>query len=158
MGHPLTPGQLKLKVVHATQTRETPWSATGVPRKSWLRSFKHRHPELVNRKNQPLKLARARGLCPSAAASFYCNLKGLYDTWNYPPSHIWNCDESGVQAERSGRAIILAKVGSKYVHTIEPDQREYLSVLSCINTNGGKSSKFLYPQGNLLSTRLSQKL
>ena len=96
LGHPLIPGQLRLKVAQATQTRETPWSATWVPGKSWLRSFKQRHPELVNRKNQPLELVRARGLCPSAAANFYCNLKELYDTWNYPPSHIWNCDESEV--------------------------------------------------------------
>ena len=130
-------------MAQATQTRETPWSATGIPGKSWLRSFKQRHPELVNRKNQPLELARARGLCPSAAASFYCNLKELYDTWNYPPSHIWNCDESGVQAGRSGGATVLAKVGSKSVHTIEPDQREHLSVLSCINADGGKFTRVL---------------
>ena len=60
LGHPLTQGQLRLKVAQTTQTRETPWSATGVLRKSWLRSFKQKHPELMNRKNQPLELERAR--------------------------------------------------------------------------------------------------
>jgi hypothetical protein len=80
LGHPLTLEQLRLKVAQATQTRETLWSVTGVPEKSWLRSFKQRHPELVNKKSRPLELVRVRGLCPSAAASFYCNLKELYDT------------------------------------------------------------------------------
>jgi hypothetical protein len=36
LGHPLILGQLRLKVAQATQTRETPWSAVGVPGKSWL--------------------------------------------------------------------------------------------------------------------------
>ena len=49
----------------------------------------------------PLELARARGLCPSAIVSLYCNPNDLYDTWNYPPSHVWNCDESEVQARKS---------------------------------------------------------
>ena len=39
LGHPLTAGELRLKVALATQSRETPWSATGVPEKGWLRRF-----------------------------------------------------------------------------------------------------------------------
>jgi hypothetical protein len=31
----------------------------------------------------------------------------------------------------------LAKISSRFVHSIEPDQRMYLSVLSCINVAGG---------------------
>ena len=147
LGHPLTPLQLRLKVAQATQTRETPWSAGGVPGRSWLRNFKHRHPELATRKSQPLEVARARGLCQSTVSSLYHNLEDLYTTFNYPPSHIWNCDESGVQAGRGGGATVLAKVGSKSVHTIEPDQREHLSVLSCINANGGKIPNFYILKG-----------
>ena len=39
LGHPLTAGELRLKVALATQSRETPWSAIGVPGKGWLRRF-----------------------------------------------------------------------------------------------------------------------
>jgi hypothetical protein len=38
-------------------------------------------------------------------------------------------------------------VGSKSVHTIEPDQREYLSVLLCINADGGKIPNFYILKG-----------
>jgi hypothetical protein len=147
LGHPLTSGQLRLKVALATQTRETPWSAAGVPGKSWLRSFKLRHPELTSRKSQGLELGRARGLCPSSAASLYCNLEELYTSFHYPPSHIWNCDESGVQAGRSGGATVLAKMGSRSVHSIEPDQKEHLLVLSCINADGGCIPNFYILKG-----------
>lgn len=137
LGHPLTPLQLRLKVAQATQTRDTPWSAVGVPGRSWLKNFKVRHPELSSRKSQPLEVARARGLCATRVNTLYKNLEELYSTFKYPPAHIWNCDESGVQAGRGGGATVLAKVGSKSVHSIEPDNREHLSVLSCINANGG---------------------
>ena len=60
LGHPLTPLQLRLKVVQAIQRRETPWSGVGVSGKSWLKNFKHGHPELASRRSQPLKVARAR--------------------------------------------------------------------------------------------------
>ena len=43
-----------------------------------------------------------------------------------------------VKSKHDEMTIILAKLKNKYVHTIEPDQREYLSVLSCINVDGGK--------------------
>lgn len=147
LGHPLTPGQLRLKVAQATQARETPWSDIGLPGKNWLKSFKRRHPEIASRKGQPLEVARARGLCASTVATLYGNLEELYTTFKYPPSHIWNCDESGVQAGRSGGATVLARVGSRAVHTIEPDQREHLSVLSCINADGGKIPNFYVLKG-----------
>ena len=35
LGHPLIPGQLRLKMAQATQTKESPWSASGVPGKLW---------------------------------------------------------------------------------------------------------------------------
>jgi hypothetical protein len=147
LGHPLISGQLRLKVALATQTRETPWSVAGIPGKSWLRSFKLRHPKLTSRKSQGLELGRAHGLCPSSTASLYCNLEQLYSTFPYPPSHIWNCDESGVQAGKGGGAIVLAKVGSKSVHNIELDQKEHLSVLSCINIDGGCIPNFYILKG-----------
>jgi hypothetical protein len=112
-----------------------------------LKNFKKRHPEVSSRKSQGLEMGRARGLCPSSAASLYCNLEELYSAFTYPPSHIWNCDENGVQAGRSGGATVLAKTGSKSVHSIEPDQREHLSVLSCINADGGSIPNFYILKG-----------
>ena len=54
-------------------------------------------------------MACARALCLATTETLYANLESLYNTYNYPPSHVWNCDESGVQAGRSGGAIVLAK-------------------------------------------------
>jgi hypothetical protein len=50
LGHLLFPGQLKLKVVLAIQTRVTPWTIVGISGKSRLRKFKEGHPEIAARK------------------------------------------------------------------------------------------------------------
>ena len=83
-----------------------------------------------------------RALYPATTKTLYSNLEYLYATYNYPPGYIWNCDKSGVQAGKSGGATVLAKRGSRLVHSIEPDQREHLSVLSCVNVDGGSLPNF----------------
>ena len=76
-GHPMTPLQLKNKVVEITQERVTPFK-DGVPGESWVRWFRARHPKLVLRVPQGLDHKRARGLNPKNVANFYKNLKALY--------------------------------------------------------------------------------
>ena len=41
----------------------------------------------------------------------------------------------------------MAKRGSKFVHSVEPDQREHLSVLSCINAGRGSIPNFYILKG-----------
>ena len=112
-----------------------------------MRRFRLRYPEIATRKSQGLEIAGAQTICPTVAESLYSNLEELYTTFQYPLSHIWNCDESGVQAGKSGGATVLAKRGSRAVHSIEPDQREHLSVLSCINGARGCIPNFYILKG-----------
>ena len=141
LGHPLTPIQLRLKVAVATQGRSTPWNGSGVPSKRWLRRFRRRHPQLVNRHSQGLEVARALALNPTTAETLYSNLEFLYSFYKYLATHIWNCDESGVQVERFGGATVLAKCSTRSIHLIEPNQREHLSVLSCVNADARDLSR-----------------
>jgi hypothetical protein len=68
--------------------------------------------------------------------SFYDNLETLYRLHNYPPERLWNCDEIGAQAGREGGGMVIAWRGSRAIHSIKPDQREWLSCLVCINAAG----------------------
>ena len=88
LGHPLTPMQLRLKVAVATEGRSMPWSGSGIPTKRWLRCFRHRHPQLVNRHSQGLEVARACALNPTTAETLYANLEFLYSSYKYPLAHI----------------------------------------------------------------------
>ena len=51
----------------------------------------------------------------------------------YPPDRVWNCDEMSMQAGTNGGGIVSARRGSHRVHLIVPNQREWLSVLLCMN-------------------------
>jgi hypothetical protein len=146
LGFPLTISQLKLKVAMITQGRDTPFT-NGIPGPGWLRSFRRRHPELSLRLAQGLDSKRARSLSAVNVNSFYENLSCLYDAHNYSPSHIWNCDETGVQAGRNGGAYVLAKTGTRSVHQVVPDEWEWLTVLTCINAAGESIPNFYIFRG-----------
>jgi hypothetical protein len=89
-----------------------------------------------------LEAKRARSLCAENVSSFYENLSFLYAKYEFPPSRIWNCNESGVQAGHNGGAFVLAKTGSRNVHQVIPDEREWLTVLTCINAAGESIPNF----------------
>jgi hypothetical protein len=96
---------------------------------------------------QGLDSKRARSLSAVNVNSFYENLSCLYDAHNYSPSHIWNCDETGVQAGRNGGAYVLAKTGTRSVHQVVLDEREWLIVLTYINAAGESIPNFYIFRG-----------
>ena len=104
--HPICIMELRRKVAEMTQDRWTPFK-DGIPGRGWLRWFRNRHPELTLRSAQALEEARAKGLNPNSVASFYDNLQAAYQHHAYPPSHIWNADESGAQTGRSGGGTLV---------------------------------------------------
>ena len=131
-GHPLSIEQLRLKVALLTQERPTPFT-NGIPGPAWARWFKKRHPNLALWQSQGLDVARAKGLCPAKVSTFYANLQELYEKHDYPSKRIWNCGESGAQAGRNGGGRVWAKRGSRSVHSVVPNEHEWLIVLTCIN-------------------------
>ena len=145
MGQGLTPSALKLKVYDITKSRPTPFR-NGIPGEGWMRWWWHRHPELSLRVSQALETARARGLCAENIKSFYENLQSLLTLHQYSADRIWNCDESGAQAGRNG-GVVIARKGARRVHSIVPDQREWLSVLVCINAHGVSIPSFYVFRG-----------
>lgn len=90
-------GPINITSIIKTQERATPF-VDGILGKSWWRYFKARHLELSLRMAQRLEVTRARGLSNENVTSFYDNLEKLYKLHDNELSHIWNCDELGVQA------------------------------------------------------------
>jgi hypothetical protein len=64
---------------------------------------------------------------------------------------IWNCNESGTQARRNGGALVLARTWSQSVHRVMPDQREWLSILVCVNAAGKFNTHLTSSSGHLIS-------
>jgi hypothetical protein len=92
-------------------------------------------------------MACAGSLCPKNVASFYYKLQDTYKEHRYEPSYIWNADESGAQAGSSGGGRVLAKTGARNVHIITPNEREHISILSCINAASDSIPNFYIFKG-----------
>ena len=145
--HPISVQELRIKVAEITQERWTPFTE-GIPGRGWMRWFRRRHPELTLRAAQGLEEGRARGLNSVSVASFYENLRQVYEKHQYSPSQIWNADESGAQAGRNGGGtLVFARRGSRSVHTTVPDNREHITVLSCVNAAGAYIPNFYIFKG-----------
>ena len=146
VGQPLTPEMLKLKVAEICQGKLIPFK-DGIPGDSWFFWFKQRHPHLVMRKPQGLEVARAKAMNPITCHEFYKNLLQLYNKFAYPPSNIWNVDESGCNASKSGLDRVLARKGVRSVYAQIPNEREWLNILTSINVAGHSIPHFYIFKG-----------
>ena len=115
---------LKLKVAKITQIILTSFT-NSISRKSWIRWFRERHPYLVLRSPKALDMNRAKALCLQNVAHFYKNLEDLYFEHQYESSQVWNCDESGAQANKNGEGMVLARRGTRSVHTV-PSKTDHM--------------------------------
>ena len=86
-------------------------------------------------------------MCPENVSNFYDNLKFLYTQHNYALDHIWNCDETGAQVRRTGGGRVFALRGARNVHTVVPNEREWLFVQSYINISRGQIPNFYIFKG-----------
>ena len=72
-------------------------------------------------------------MCKGNVDTFYHNLEQLYAQHGYMLDRIWNFDEIRTQAGKSGGGRVFAHRSAKNVHSLIPNEREWLSILSCIN-------------------------
>ena len=147
--YPLSMDQLRLKVVEMIQERVTPFR-DGILENGWIKWFRERHPNVTLQNFEGLKFSRARGLCPENVRSLYCNLEQLYSKQNYPAGRIWNSDETGAQVGRNGGGRVWARKGSRSVHKVLPNKREWITNLTCVNAAGDHIPRFYIFQGKRL--------
>ena len=163
-GHSLSIEQLRLKVALMTQERATPFT-DGIPRRRWLYWFKNIHLDITIRQVQGLEITHAKGLCAKNVASFLRNLQHhcsihavdfyrMHCMRSITMQHAvdfysMHCMRSiTIQQIRFGTIIRavhrLGKMvedgygqkGTRAVHTLLSNEREWLTVLTCINAAG----------------------
>lgn len=81
----------------------------------WFENFMRRNPDLSQRKPEALPAARAAGINPTVIKKWFQEYEDLLSKLEIKdvPSHIWYCDETGVQDHFLSSSVI-SEVGSTW--------------------------------------------
>lgn len=102
----------------------------------WLRSFLKRN-KLSIRTPEATSAARARGFNRQAVNSFFEILVPLQEKRKFPPSRVFNVDETGITTVQSRPSKIIAVRGRKQVGTLTSAERgELTTAVICMSASG----------------------
>jgi len=64
-------------------------------------------------------------------------LKALYDTNNYPPSFIWNFDETVMYPGKQRHRVIIRSCDPRPI-SVSPNKKKHITFGLCISASGGR--------------------
>lgn len=115
----------------------------------WFENFMRRNPDLSQRKPEARSAARASGINPTVIKKWFQEYEDLLSKLEIKdvPSHIWYCDETGVQDHFLSSSVI-SEVGSACYEVTSGEKGETTTALASFNAAGD--------YGPLMAKRLSQ--
>ncbi|KAJ8887791.1 hypothetical protein PR048_014009 [Dryococelus australis] len=115
----------------------------------WVRGFPSLHKALSVSVSEALSFARVRELSKGKISQFYDNLSmklhilGLWDKF----SHIFNCDESGLQLIYKPQKVISQNGTRDVVSQTYCEEGETVSVMACVTAAGHYVPPFIVMKG-----------
>lgn len=117
----------------------------------WTISFIKRH-SLSLRTPQKTSVARIMGFNLYQINIFYENLKLVYTNFNFPPSRIYNMDETGILTVPNKIPKVISPKGKKIVgKSVAAERGELVTAVCCFSASG------LYVPPNLIFPRKRMK-
>lgn len=102
----------------------------------WTQSFLSRH-KLTLRIPQKTSIGRIMGFNKKQIDTFFDNLTQLLRKFNFPPSRIYNMDETGITTVPNKVPKIIATKGKKSVNKVSSAERGQLVTAVCCFSAGG---------------------
>ena len=104
--------------------------------KEWTSSFCERHGFSL-RVPEKCSLGRAIGFNAVQVSWFFDNLKEVYGKHTYPPSRIYNMDETGVSTVPNKVPKVYAEKGKRAVSkVVSADRGQLVTAVCCISASG----------------------
>lgn len=103
----------------------------------WFQGFMKRNPKLSIRKPESLSAARAAGMNPEVVTKWFEDYEALLEELGIKglPSHLWNCDESGLQDNFSSSHAV-GEVGKPCYEITAGEKGETTTILAAFNAVG----------------------
>jgi transposase len=119
----------------------------GVAGKDFYYDFMKRHPQLSLRTPESTSLMRAVGFNKPHVYIFFSRLREIMNKHQFPPSKIYNADETGVSCVHENSKVISVK-GKRQVGKLTSGERgRNIIVMFCMNAGGQFIPPFIiYPR------------
>ncbi|KAI5700133.1 hypothetical protein M8J76_002129 [Diaphorina citri] len=103
----------------------------------WVEQFLKRQADISLRTPEPTSAARAAAFNRESVKKFFGLLEELVDKYEFPPSRVYNCDETGISTVPNKRSKILSLKGKKQVGSLSSAERGTLITAEiCFNAVG----------------------
>lgn len=104
--------------------------------KHFYDDFIKRHPDISLRTAESTSLMRAVGFNKHQVDIFFANLENLMDKYNFRPSNIYNCDETGVTTVQKHEKV-MAKKNIRQVGKLTSAERgKNVTIMCCMSATG----------------------
>jgi hypothetical protein len=120
----------------------------------WFKGFMERHPDLRVRKPEALSAARAMGMNKVLVDKWFQEYDNLVTSLGIKevPSHIWNCDETGL-VDHFERRRAVGTVGEPCYQITANEKGETTTVLACFNAVGTYAPLLFVFKGSRLQAK-----
>ncbi|KAJ8962215.1 hypothetical protein NQ318_018187 [Aromia moschata] len=104
--------------------------------KHFYYDFMARHPDLSLRTPESMSMMRAVGFNKPQVDLFFINLDKLMTLYNFSPSNIYNCDETGVSCVQKHQKVIAPKTVRQVGKLTSAERGKNITILFCMSANG----------------------
>jgi len=120
----------------------------------WFTGFLQRHPQLRIRKPEALSAARAMAMNKPVIDKWFTEYENLLTTLGIKdnPSHIWNCDETGL-VDHFERRKAVGTAGHACYQITANERGETTTVLACFNGTGDYAPVLFVFKGSRLQAK-----
>jgi hypothetical protein len=98
----------------------------------WVDRFRTRHPRIKTCFSRIIDAARSTALDFSTIKSYFDNLGDVLREHKYPPSAIYNADETVVSIGSSRKSVVLLDQLNRRREKKQPGRQEWITCLECV--------------------------
>jgi hypothetical protein len=102
----------------------------------WIDRFRTRHPTLETCFTRPIDALRFEGLEYSKVKSYFDGLSEAIQRERYPPSAIFNVDETGFSLGSTRKSVVLLDKRYKKRGKQQAGRQEWITAIECISAVG----------------------
>jgi hypothetical protein len=138
LGSPITLQLVKILALEIQSERSSNYDKNVLSSISdrWIDRFRKRHPRIKTCFSRTIDAARSTALDFSTIKLYFDNLGEVLCEHKYPPTAIYNVDETGFSVGSSRKSVVLLDQLNQRRDKTQPGRQEWITSLECVSASG----------------------